>query len=307
MIWFNKNITGVVFNIQRFSVNDGPGIRTTIFFKGCPLHCPWCHNPESISPSREIALRTDRCIRCGDCITVCKNNAVYSENGFYAIHRELCAKCGECVEVCVSDARAVIGNEMTVEGVMTEIQKDLIFFNQSGGGVTFSGGEPLLQHEFLLALLKACRQEKIHTTVDTTGFTSATILKSIAKYTDLFLYDLKVFNDAKHREFTGVSNQLILENLRLLTEWKKKIVVRIPLIPTINDDEESIRSLGSFVGSLQTIQEIHILSYHRSGIEKYQRIGSEYKMASLVTPDQESLQSVVRNLNQYVPHVIIGG
>jgi pyruvate formate lyase activating enzyme len=300
-------MTGIVFNIQRFSVNDGSGIRTTVFFKGCPLHCRWCHNPESISPSREIALRVDRCIRCGDCMTVCKNNAIHRENGSYVIHRELCAKCGECVDVCVSEARAVVGNEMNVEEVMKEIRKDVTFFHQSGGGVTFSGGEPLLQHEFLLELLKVCRHEGIHTTVDTTGFTSAAIMKSIAEYADLFLYDLKLLNDKMHHEYTGVSNQFVLENLRLLAELKKKVIVRIPLIPTVNDDEESIRSVGSFIGSLQTIQEIHILPYHRSGIEKYQRIGLEYNMTSLAVPSQEVLQSAVRAFNQYVPHVTIGG
>jgi pyruvate formate lyase activating enzyme len=298
---------GIIFNIQRFSVNDGPGIRTTVFLKGCPLHCPWCHNPESISSSREIALRADRCIRCGDCLTVCTNNAIYSENGSYAIHRELCAKCGKCIEMCASDARTAVGSEMTLEEVMKEIRKDTAFFHQSGGGVTFSGGEPLLQHDFLLPLLKTCHEEGFHTTVDTSGFTSATILRSIAEYTDLFLYDLKLFNDAKHLEFTGVSNHLVLENLRHLAQWKKKVIVRIPLIPTINDDEESIHSLGSFLVSLETIREIHVLPYHRSGFEKYQRIGSKYTMASLEVPNQETLQSVVRILNQYVPHVAIGG
>jgi pyruvate formate lyase activating enzyme len=300
-------MTGIVFNIQHFSVNDGPGIRTTIFLKGCRLHCPWCHNPESISLSREIALRTERCIRCGECITVCRHHAISSENGSYTIHRDLCAKCGRCVDVCVTEARTAVGQEMTIKALMDEIRKDAIFFHQSGGGVTFSGGEPLLQHEFLLDLLKVCRWEGIHTTVDTTGFTTAAILESIAEYTDLFLYDLKLLNDVKHREFTGVSNQQILENLRLLAEWKKKVIVRMPLIPTVNDDVESIQALGSFVGSLQTIKEIHILPYHQSGIEKYQRIGSEYTMASLTAPSQDVLHSAVRTLNQYVPHVRVGG
>ena len=300
-------MTGIVFNIQRFSVHDGPGIRTTVFLKGCPLHCPWCHNPESISTEREIALRADRCIRCGDCMTVCKNNAVYHENGSYAIHRELCKKCGACVEVCVSDARAVIGNEMTTEEVMKEIKKDVPFYHQSGGGVTFSGGEPLLQHAFLLTLLQACQQEGIHTTVDTTGCTSAPVLKSIVEYVDLFLYDLKIVNDEKHRILTGVSNQLILGNLQLLAELKKNVIVRMPLLPGLNDDEEDVRSLGDFVCSLTTISEINILPYHRSGVEKYQRIGSEYKMESLAIPDQEMLQSVARILHQYVPRVTIGG
>jgi pyruvate formate lyase activating enzyme len=303
----NKNMTGLIFNIQRFSVNDGPGIRTTVFFKGCPLHCSWCHNPESISSVREVALRADRCIQCGDCLAICKNGAIYRENGSYVIHREQCLQCGECVDVCVADARALVGKEMTVEEVMKEIRTDTSFFTQSGGGVTFSGGEPLLQYEFLLALLETCRLEEIHTTVDTTGFTSAAILKSIAENTDLFYYDLKSFNDAKHREYTGVSIQIILQNLKLLAAWDKKVIVRIPLIPSLNDDEENIRALGAFVASLQTIQEIHLLPYHRSGIDKYQRIGVEYTLASLAISNQEMLQSAERMLKQYVPHVTIGG
>ncbi|MGD0037829.1 MAG: glycyl-radical enzyme activating protein [Bacteroidota bacterium] len=301
------NMTGLIFNIQRFSVYDGMGIRTTVFFKGCPLHCSWCHNPESLSLVREIALRSDRCIQCGDCMAICKNGAIYRENGSYVIHRERCLRCGECVDVCVADARALVGREMTVEEVMKEIRADASFFNQSGGGVTFSGGEPLLQHEFLLALLETCRMEGIHTTVDTTGFTSATILKSIAENTDLFLYDLKLFNDAMHREYTGVSNQIIFQNLKLLADWNKKVVIRIPLIPSLNDDEENIRALGAFVASLQKIQEIHLLPYHRSGIDKYQRIGMEYTLVTLAIPNHEMLQSAERMLKQYVPQVIVGG
>jgi pyruvate formate lyase activating enzyme len=300
-------MTGTVLNIQHFSVNDGPGIRTTVFMKGCPLHCAWCHNPESISSSREIVLRPDRCIRCGECMTVCKNDAIHRINGSYVHHLEKCMKCGECVEVCAADARTIIGTEMTVEDVMKEIRKDVVFYNQSNGGVTFSGGEPLLQSEFLLALLKACRQEGIHTTVDTAGFTTASILKSIAEYADLFLYDLKILDESKHREFTGVSNQIILNNLRLLVEWKRQVVVRVPFIPTINDNEENIRALGEFLHSLKAIQELHILPYHKSGIEKYQRAGKKYLLTSLETPNKKTIHSAAIILHQYVPQVVIEG
>jgi pyruvate formate lyase activating enzyme len=240
-------------------------------------------------------------------MAVCKNDAVSRENGSYTIHRERCKTCGECAGVCVSDARAIIGNEMTAEEVMEEIRKDSTFFRQSGGGVTFSGGEPLMQHAFLLVLLKLCRQEGIHTTVDTTGFTSAAILESLAEYVDLFLYDLKLVDDAKHREFTGVSNRQILENLQLLAAWKKKIIVRMPLLPGLNDDEENINALGKFIGSLTTIPEIDILPYHRSGVEKYQRLGLTYQMTSLAVPGREMLQSAAGILNHYVPRVTIGG
>jgi pyruvate formate lyase activating enzyme len=196
---------------------------------------------------------------------------------------------------------------MTVEEAMKEIRKDKDFFSQSGGGVTFSGGEPLLQHEFLLSLLNACRFEGIHTTVDTTGFTSSAILKSVAEYTDLFLYDLKTLDDVRHQEFTGVSNQIVLQNLKLLADWNKNVIVRIPLIPTMNDNDASIQALGAFVGSLKTIQAIHLLPYHRSGIDKYQRIGLVYTLDSLEQPTQELLQSAERMLQEYVPQVTIGG
>jgi len=302
-----KDISGTVFHIQRFSVNDGPGIRTTVFFKGCPLHCSWCHNPESISSASELALRPDRCIQCGDCITACNNQAIYSQNGSYATNRSLCQNCGECVDVCNSEARTIIGKKMSVQEVMAEIRKDVTFFQQSAGGATFSGGEPLFQHEFLLNLLQSCHQEGIHTIVDTTGFTSETILELIAKYIDLFLYDLKMMNDTKHRELTGISNQIVLENLRKLAQFGKKIIIRFPLIPTINDDEENIHSLGEFVKSLRTIQEIHILPFHHLGSEKRQRIGSEHTMATLVTPSSKELHSITETLNQYIPRVIIGG
>ena len=240
-------------------------------------------------------------------MAVCINNAIYEDHDSFAIQREFCKRCGACVDVCVSEARAIVGNEMTTEEVMKEIRKDVTFYHQSGGGATFSGGEPLLQHAFLLTLLQACQQEGIRTTVDTTGFTSAAVLKTIAEYVDLFLYDLKIVNDEKHRLLTGVSNQLILGNLQLLADLKKKVIVRVPLLPGLNDDEEAIRSLGEFVSTLTGISEINLLPYHRSGVEKYQRIGSEYQMASLAPPDQEKLQSVARTLHHYVPHVNIGG
>jgi pyruvate formate lyase activating enzyme len=298
---------GLVFNIQRFSVNDGPGIRTTVFLKGCPLHCKWCHNPESISPDEQLVLRADRCIRCGDCFALCKNQAVRRVDGGFSTVRDLCVECGECVEVCNAEAREIAGKEMTRAEVMNEVEKDVIFYEQSDGGASFSGGEPLLQHEFLHALLMACREKGIHTVVDTTGFTSPEILKRVSDFVDLFLFDLKTLDDQKHREYIGVSNSLILGNLKRLAEWKKEVIVRIPIIPGVNDDLSGIRDSGAFVASLGNVSEIHLLPYHTIGVEKYKRLGMEYEMEQTVPPSVDDLSTIVKELRNYVPTVSIGG
>ena len=300
-------MTGRVFNIQRFSVNDGPGIRTTVFLKGCPLHCAWCHNPESVSTEKEIFLHTDRCIRCGKCLQVCTHQAVIEENGSYGVLREQCLKCGDCIEECVSEARSMAGRDMTMEEVMNEIRRDHLFYEQSSGGVTFSGGEPLMQHEFLIALLSACRQEWIHTAVDTTGMTPPSILEKVSIFTDLFLYDVKTMDDGRHRQFTGVSNRQILENLRLLDSWKKNVIIRVPVIPGVNMDVVSISKIGEFVASLQNIHEINLLPYHKTGVDKYSRIDSDYRLNNVVPPTTEEMDRVVETLRPYVPTIAIGG
>ncbi len=298
-------MTGTVFNIQRFSVDDGPGIRTTIFLKGCPLRCQWCHNPESISPKKELILHENRCLRCGDCMKLCKNNAIISEDGKFVTLREFCLACGTCVELCYAEAREIVGKEMTTDEVMVEIEKDVVFFDESGGGVTFSGGEPLLQHEFLVELLEECGRKNIHRTVDTTGFTSPSILERVSRSVDLFLYDLKTLDDEKHQAYTGVSNRLILENLRRLAEWGKKVIVRIPILPGINDDPENVRQTGLFVASLGNISEVQLLAYHKTGIEKYHRLGEEYKLEEVLVPSAEHLDEIARELRNHIPVVTV--
>ena len=298
---------GLVFNIQRFSVNDGPGIRTTVFLKGCPLHCAWCHNPESISSKKELLLREDRCVRCGDCIAVCKNNAIRLENGNVVTTRELCLACGDCVEVCYADGRELMGKEMTTAEVMREIEKDKVFFDQSGGGVTFSGGEPLLQHEFLLSLLQACKKKFIHTSVDTSGYVSPAIFEPVSQCVDLFLFDLKTLDDAKHREYTGVSNRVIIENLRRLAQWHKHIIVRIPVIPGINDDTSNVQQVALFVSSLGTVSEIHLLPYHRIGIDKYHGLGRGELACAADSPSAEHMSRIAGTLRDRRLVVSIGG
>jgi pyruvate formate lyase activating enzyme len=196
---------------------------------------------------------------------------------------------------------------MTVEEVVNEIDKDAVFFDESGGGVSFSGGEPLLQHEYLLALLKVCKQKGLHTVVDTTGFTAPTIIERIIPSVDLFLYDLKTLDDTKHVEYTGVSNRLVLENLQLLVRWHKDIIVRIPVIPGVNDTPEDIRQIGSFVAGLGSIREIQLLPYHQTGIDKYRRLGAEYQMAQVVPPTSEKMNEIASELSNHVSFVSIGG
>ena len=300
-------MTGTIFNIQRYSINDGPGIRTTVFLKGCPLSCKWCHNPESISPGKEIIIREDRCIRCGECFLRCNYFAVKSLDGEYITDQETCAQCGRCVEVCFTDARAIVGKEMTVDDVMNEVEKDVIFYNQSGGGVTFSGGEPFLQHEFLIELLKASKQKNLHTAVDTSGYISSEILQKASRFIDLYLYDVKTLDNNIHKSFTGVSNKLILENLKRLTEWQKNIIVRVPLIPTLNDSLEAMQGIGYYVASLKSINEIHLLPYHRTGIEKYNRLGVEYSFKKDLMISKENLNKFQDELLRYIPTVVVGG
>ena len=230
----NPNVYGKVFNIQHFSIHDGPGIRTTVFFKGCPLHCKWCHNPESISEKREIILYEERCIRCGACVKVCTSGAAHRDGD-------------------------IIVTELSTEEVINEIVKDLVFYDQSGGGVTFSGGEPLLQYEFLTSILQFCKKQNIHVAIDTCGFASPEIIDMISQYTDLFLYDIKIPDSRKHEEFTGVPNEIIHHNLQRLVELGKEVIVRVPLIPCVNDDVKTIREIGRLVESMGNIKYYHII------------------------------------------------
>jgi len=296
---------GSIFHIQRFSVNDGPGIRTTVFLKGCPMRCPWCHNPESILPGKQLLLREDRCIRCGDCSRACPNGAISNVEGILVTDRDRCRVCGTCLESCFAEAREIVGRETTVDEVLLEAEKDRVFYDQSGGGVTFSGGEPLFQHEFLLALLQAARQKEIHTAVDTTGYTSPEILEGISPFVDLFLYDLKTLDDERHREYTGVSNRLILENLGRLIRRGNHVIARVPLLPGVNDDETSIRDIGRFVKNLGAVSEIHLLPYHTTGSEKYRRLGMKYGFSGVPSPDRA--RAVENELRSYVDVVSSGG
>jgi len=297
---------GIIFDIKKFAIHDGPGIRTTVFFKGCPLHCPWCHNPEGQSPKPEIMVKSYKCIKdCTECLSICEKRALAKVDQILVIDREKCDACGKCAKVCLSEAIETVGRKMDAQEVMREVEKDMIFHDDSGGGVTFSGGEPLLQPDFLSDLLTQAKEKDVHTTVDTCGYASSTNLEKIGDKVDLFLYDVKMMDDQKHKKFTGKSNKLILSNLRKLAQKGRRVTVRIPLIPGVNDDEENIQKTAKFIQSLKNIKHISLLPYHKLGQDKHKRL-SKKKFQDFNLPRQEGIDRIKKKLEGYGFMVTIG-
>lgn len=299
--------TGVIFDIERFSIHDGPGIRTTVFFKGCPLDCWWCHNPESQALERALWFWERRCVRCGDCVQACPRGAISLSGDSILTDEALCSVCGDCVQACCAQALEIVGRPVTVAEVMAEIEKDVIFYDESGGGVTFSGGEPLMQPGFLQALLASCKEKEIHTAVDTSGLAPWKTLQEISRNVDLFLYDLKLMDDEKHRKYTGVSNELIFSNLRALASQGSTIAVRVPIVPGINDDAENISSIGEFVASLTRVPPISILPYHKAGVDKYARLKKLYALPETQSPSDGQIAEIAATLQRFGLTVKIGG
>jgi pyruvate formate lyase activating enzyme len=298
---------GLVFNIQKYSVHDGPGIRTTVFLKGCPLHCPWCHNPEGMSRRRELVVLENRCIGCGRCRLACRFGAVSSEDGPLPAHSEKCEVCGACVEACPTGARQIVGQELSVRQVLEAALQDRVFYEESGGGVTFSGGEPLSQPDFLRGLLAACREQGLHTAVDTCGLAQKEDLLEVAALTDLFLYDLKFIDDAKHRHYTGVSNTLILENLRALGSAHGRIWLRVPVIPGINDDQAELEAAAQLAATIPGVQQVNLLPFHRTGLPKARRLGQESGVSEVQPPSAEAMNRAVEIFAQTGLVVKAGG
>ena len=271
-------LTATLFDIERNSYVDGPGIRTTVFFKGCNLRCAWCHNPESQSPKPQMMFYKNKCTGCGKCKEKCPN------------HLESCELCGKCTLYCPHDAREICGKEYTVDEVMREILKDKAFYDHSGGGVTFSGGECMLQIDFLEEILKVCKENGIHTAVDTAGHVPYEYFERILPYTNLFLYDVKCYDSEKHKKYTGVRNELILENLKKLLATGKSVWVRIPIIPTVNDTVEEIQRIKAYISSCGKPEKIELLPYHAMGEHKYAAINRESHMFPI--PSKETMEDL---------------
>ena len=300
------SIVGCVFNIERFAIRDGPGIRTTVFLKGCPLRCLWCANPESMSAAPQLFYLENLCTRCYRCVEACPNKATTkAPDGAIKIDRSLCKTCGKCVEACPNKAREISGKSMTVEGVLEEVRKDALFYQNSGGGVTFSGGEPTHQPEFLWHLLKGSQESGIHTALDTSGFVKPEILKRVLEHTNLVLYDIKHMDSAKHKELTGVDNRLILENARMIATMGKPMIIRVPLIPGRNDSKENIKALAEFMLSLG-LKRVDLLPYHSLGKIKYQRLGMEYKLSDLKPFAEGEVAKIKADLESYGLQVGVG-
>jgi pyruvate formate lyase activating enzyme len=270
----NKYHKGIIFNIQRFAIHDGPGIRTTVFFKGCPLQCWWCHNPESHKNLPE------------------KINGCNLRRGF---------------DQSFSMDKDEVGKEISVDELMNEISKDRVFYEESSGGVTFSGGEPLMQSEFLSELLRECKSTGIHSTVDTSGYASNDLIRKVAEDAELFLYDLKLMNDDLHVKYTGESNQVILKNLISLDQLGKKIIIRIPIVPEITDTNENLFAIRGFISYLNNIIEVNLLPYHRAGEGKYIKYGRENKMGDTISPERKNLENIRDFFSESKYKVKIGG
>ncbi|MEZ0395426.1 MAG: glycyl-radical enzyme activating protein [Anaerolineales bacterium] len=297
-------IIGTVFDIRRYSIHDGPGIRTAVFLKGCPLSCRWCHNPEGRAYGPELIFRPTRCILCDDCLPACPNAAISRRGDQIHIERLRCRVSGACAAVCPTEALEIVGREMSVEQVLEAIERDRPFYEQSGGGVTFTGGEPLAQPEFLRLLLQACRTGGLHTALDTCGYAPWPVLDAIHPLVDLFLYDLKLMDAARHRAWTGVSNEDILSNLRRLSELGPKILVRLPLVPGVNDDGDNLRATGKFLASLPHVPPVELLAYHNIAEAKYAGLGLDYGLSAIRLPTAENIQRCAAILGEYGIRVV---
>jgi glycyl-radical enzyme activating protein len=297
---------GLIFDIKRYAVHDGPGVRSVVFLKGCSLSCVWCHNPESISFQPELLSQPQRCIGCGACVMVCPNQVhEFSESSEHIVHRERCQLCGKCVQECYAEALVMCGRKYTVEQAMAILREDRGFYETSGGGVTLSGGEPFVQPEFSLALLRACRAEGIHTAVDTSGHIAWATLEAALPYTDIVLYDFKHMDGDEHRRLVGSRNELLLANLRRLSEMGVPIEIRIPVVPGVNDSPNMLADIGRFLGSLNNIVGVRLLPYHRLAGSKYASIGRPNTMPEVDSPSREQMEAAAANLQREGPLPII--
>ncbi len=294
-----RRTKGTVFDIQRFAIHDGPGIRTLVFMKGCPLRCWWCQNPEGLTASKSLGYFEYRCIQTKKCVGSCPSHALTFDGDRLVVDRAACDACGICVEACPTGALSMAGREVDVDELMGEIERDVLLYDNSGGGVTFSGGEPLFQPVFLRESLMECRRRGIHTALETSGHASPRVFESVVDYVDLFLFDLKLLDDEEHRKYTGVSNKIIKKNLLTLVKKDRgrDVILRHPVITGVNDTEENIEELLGFIRDLGGISAVDLLPYHDVS-EKYRRFGQEYKMNVHEAPSEEKLSHFKEKLEE---------
>lgn len=297
---------GIIFNIQRFTIHDGPGVRTELFLKGCPLRCEWCGNPESFSPKIQLGVYSSKCIqkeKCGLCMDVCQveNALKFHEGRLVAIDKEKCTKCFKCSEVCPSVAIKTWGNELSVEECMKIIRKDQGYYERSGGGVTVSGGEPLLQSDFVVALFKACKEENIHTCIESTFYGEWHEIEKVLLYTDLVISDIKHMDTKMHYRYTKVPNERILENLKKIADAGHDLILRIPVIPNVNDDMNNMEATADFIRNElgNKVRTLQLLSFMRLGQEKYESLGIPYPMLN-IDLNREAFQNKVQDIAKYM-------
>jgi pyruvate formate lyase activating enzyme len=276
-----SGLQGLIFDIRPYSIHDGPGVRTTVFFKGCPLACQWCCNPESQAGQPELVWVRERCLGCGLCLAACPRDALHAAaDGGKVIDPQRCDRCGQCADCCPGEALNLIGRWRSVDEVLAEVARDALYFEASGGGLTLSGGEPLAQADFAAELLRCYRHEEkgAHTAVETCGFVEWPVLERVAAHIDLFLYDIKHMDPAEHLRLTGRDNRLILDNARRLAAAGHGLVIRLPLIAGVNDQRDNLEATAEFARALPGVSRIDLLPYHRLGEPKYQRLGKDYAL-----------------------------
>lgn len=288
----------MIFNIQKCSVHDGTGLRTLVFFKGCPLRCPWCANPESQSFEKEIMEVPRKCIGCMACVNRCPNKAIIVSDGGFTINRSLCRNCFVCTDICYAEAKQAVGKKMSTEELFNEINKDRLFYQYFGGGVTFSGGEPLTHSKELTDILRKCKSNHINTAIETCGMGSFDEFKSVLPYLDEMFFDIKLIDSIEHKNVTSLGNEIILDNLKRISSYDIPITIRTPIVPGYTDSEENIKGIANFIKDIPNVQGYELLPYHSLGKSKYASLGREYKLNEVNPPGDEMMEALVKMANQ---------
>lgn len=289
---------GIIFDIQRFSLNDGPGIRSIVFLKGCMLQCRWCHNPESKSNKPQLKYLGNKCIQCRKCESLCRNNVHSFISGKHSLNFENCILCGKCIEECDLDCLSIVGKKISAEKIMDIVERDRIYYEKSGGGLTISGGEPLYQAEFAIELAKEAKKRNLHVVVETSGFGDSEQFKKLTQFVDIFYFDCKHTNNDLHKKYVGVDLNLINKNRDYLKSIKKPCVLRCPIIPNYNFTEEHLRGIADIFKTNENIIRVDIMPYHSLGKSKAENIGSLYEMPDIQTLSNEEIENIIDNLKK---------